>query len=98
MSVCIYDTHIYIQINIATLPRCTTHPCNHLVAHAGNLIEVIAGAVGDHTKDEFFRRASTEGHGDAVEDLLLGHQCDLLGQVLGKSQSTAHAGDNGDLI
>mmetsp|Transcript_25467 Transcript_25467/g.50812 ORF Transcript_25467/g.50812 Transcript_25467/m.50812 type:complete len:293 (+) Transcript_25467:257-1135(+) len=70
---------------------------DHLVDHAGDAPEIVAGAGGDGAEHDLLRGPAGEGHADDVLDLGARPQEDLLGEVLRKAQRAVAAWYDGDL-
>lgn len=57
------------------------------ISTLGDLSQVILGSSGDPPKEDLLRNPSSQGHTHAVQQLLLGVEVLLLGQVLSVTQT-----------
>lgn len=72
--------------------------CTHLgVGTLSDLPQVVLGTSCDSSKEDLFRDAAAQSHAHPVQELLLGVQVLLLGQILGIAQPFAPR-DDGDLV
>mmetsp|Transcript_4991 Transcript_4991/g.20458 ORF Transcript_4991/g.20458 Transcript_4991/m.20458 type:complete len:549 (+) Transcript_4991:336-1982(+) len=70
---------------------------DHRVDHLRDAPQVVRGARRDRAEGDLLGRAPAERHADDVDDLVLGAQRDLLGEVLREAEGARAARDDGHL-